>query len=456
MKNAKVGATMFERKIYSEFKKWKESNKIKKRALIIKGLRQIGKTTIVLKYAKENYDNIIYMNFMDNVSLKKIFEDDLDINNLIIRISSSFSNKKLIPNKTVIIFDELQECARARTSIKSFMIDGRFDVIGTGSLLGLRGYNKKQQEGIPTGFEYIINMYPMDFEEFLLARGINSEIIEYLKKCYLNKEKIDDTVNTNISKYFKEYLCVGGMPDAVNTFLTTFDMNQVHDVLKNILEQFKDDFGKHLDTNENAKVNKTYLRKILEVYNSIPNQLAKENKKFQYKLISSKANSRDYREAITWLEEFGLIKLCYNLKSLKLPLSAYRCEDIFKMYVVDSGLFVAMLDDGSVYDIINDNLKIYNGAIYENIIAESFSKNDINLYYFNKNSETEIDFVSKINNELTLIEVKANNGNTKSLKDILSKKYIYRVDNAIKLINGNIGYKNGIYTIPHYLAYLIK
>ena len=456
MKNAKVGATMFERKIYSEFKKWKESNKIKKRALIIKGLRQIGKTTIVLKYAKENYDNIIYMNFMDNVSLKKIFEDDLDINNLIIRISSAFSNKKLIPNKTVIIFDELQECARARTSIKSFMIDGRFDVIGTGSLLGLRGYNKKQQEGIPTGFEYIINMYPMDFEEFLLARGINSEITEYLKKCYLNKEKIDDTVNTNISKYFKEYLCVGGMPDAVNTFLTTFDMNQVHDVLKNILEQFKDDFGKHLDTNENAKVNKTDLRKILEVYNSIPNQLAKENKKFQYKLISSKANSRDYREAITWLEEFGLIKLCYNLKSLKLPLSAYRCEDIFKVYVVDSGLFVAMLDDGSVYHIINDNLKIYNGAIYENIIAESFSKNDINLYYFNKNSETEIDFVSKINNELTLIEVKANNGNTKSLKDILFKKDIYHVDNAIKLINGNTGYKNGIYTIPHYFAYLIK
>ncbi len=447
---------MFKRKVYEEFKKWKESNKIKKRALIIKGLRQIGKTTIVLEYAKINYENVVYMNFMENKSLKKIFEDDLNVNDLCIRISSAFPNIKLIPNKTVIIFDELQECARARTSIKSFMLDGRFDVIGTGSLLGLRGYNKKQQEGVPTGFEYIINMYPMDFEEFCLARGINQDLIEYLKKCYLNKEKIDESVNEKMFKYFKEYLCVGGMPDAVNTFLNTFDMNQVHDILINILEQYKDDFGKHLDENENIKVNKTSLRKIIEVYNSIPNQLAKENKKFQYKVISNRANSRDYKEAITWLEEFGLIKLCYNLSSLSLPLSGYRCEDIFKVYVVDSGLFLAMLDEGSVNDIINNNLKIYNGAIYENIVAESFAKNNINLYYYNKNSETEIDFVSKVNNMLTLIEVKANNGNTKSLKDILSKKDIYNIENAIKLIHGNIGYNNDIYSIPHYLAFLIK
>ena len=447
---------MFKRKICQEIKKWQESNQIKKRALIIKGLRQIGKTTTVLEYAKMNYENIIYMNFMENKSLKKIFDEDLNVNDLCIRISAAFPNINLIPNKTVIIFDELQECARARTSIKSFMLDGRFDIIGTGSLLGLRGYNKKQQEGIPTGYEYIVSMYPMDFEEFLLARGINQDLIEYLKKYYLSKEKIDETVNERMFKYFKEYICVGGMPDAVNTFLHTFDMNQVHEVLIHILEQFKDDFGKHLDEDENAKINKTSLRKIMEIYNSIPNQLAKENKKFQYKIVSDRANSRDYRESITWLEEFGLIKLCYNLSTLQLPLSGYKCEDIFKVYVSDSGLFLAMLDDGSVNDIMNNNFKIYNGAIYENIIAESFSKNNINLYYYNKNSETEIDFVSKVNNELTLIEVKANNGDTKSLKDILSKKDVYNIDNAIKLIHGNIGYSNGIYSMPHYLSFLLK
>ncbi len=233
-------------------------------------------------------------------------------------------------------------------------------------------------------------------------------------------------------------------------------MNQVHDVLINILEQFKDDFGKHLDENENTKINKTSLRRIMEVYNSIPNQLAKENKKFQYKIISNKANSRDYRESITWLEEFGLVKFCYNLSSLQLPLNGYKCEDIFKIYVVDSGLFLAMLGEDSVNDVINNNLKIYNGAIYENIVAECFSKNNINLYYYNKNSETEIDFVSKVNNELTLIEVKANNGDIKSLKDIFTKKDIYHIDYAIKLIHGNIGYSNGIYSMPHYMSFLIK
>ena len=165
------------------------------------------------------------MNFMENKSLKKMFEDDLNVIDLCIRISSSFPSVKLIPNKTIIIFDELQDYARARTSIKSFMLDGRFDIIEAGSLLGLREYDKKQQEGIPTGFEYIVNMYPMDFEEFLLARGIDQNLIEYLKQCYFNKEKIEENVNEKMFKYFKEYICVGGMPDAVNTFLQTFDMN---------------------------------------------------------------------------------------------------------------------------------------------------------------------------------------------------------------------------------------
>lgn len=336
------------------------------------------------------------------------------------------------------------------------MLDGRFDIIATGSLIGLRGYNRKQVYGIPTGFEYVVTMYPMDFEEYLLARGINLDIIDYLKNCYINKQKIDESIHENMNKYFKEYLCIGGLPDSVNTFLLTHDMNQVHDFLTNQLEEYKDDFGKHLNENEEPTIDKTELRKIIEVYNSIPKQLAKENKKFQYKIVNKNATSRDYRDAITWLEEFGLIKLCYNLNSLELPLDGNSSEHIFKMYVCDSGLFIAMLEEGSMDNVINGDFKIYNGAIYENIIAEAFIKNNKNLYYYNKNSETEIDFVTRINNELTLIEVKANNGSTKSLRDILNKKDKYHVNSAIKLINGNIGYKDQIYTIPYYLAFLIK
>ena len=447
---------MFYRKIYDEFKKREESNKIKKRALVIKGLRQIGKTTAVMEYANSKYENVIYMNFMINKSLKKIFNGDLDVDELIKKISAAIPKTKFIPNKTVLIFDELQECANARTSIKSFMLDGRFDIIATGSLIGLRRYNKKQVSGIPTGFEYIVTMYPMDFEEYLLAREINKDVIKYLKECYKNKQKIDESIHENMSNYFKEYLCIGGLPDSINTFLLTHDMNQVHDFLINRLEEYKDDFGKHLDDNEEPIINKVELRKIIEVYKSIPRQLAKENKKFQYKLVNKNAVSRDYRDAITWLEEFGLIKLCYNLNALELPLNGNSCEDIFKIYVADTGLFVAMLEEGSMDNIINGDFKIYNGAIYENIIAEAFVKNNKELYYYNKNSETEIDFVTKVDNELTLIEVKANNGSTKSLRDILEKKNKYQVNKAIKLVNGNIGFNDEIYTIPHYLAFLIK
>ncbi len=447
---------MFYRKILNEFSKWKEANKIKKRALVIKGLRQIGKTTLVLEYAKENYANVVYMNFMTNQSLKNVFDGNLEVDELIKKLSAAIPHSKFVPNETVLIYDELQECASARASIKPFMLDGRFDVIATGSLIGLRGYNKKQTCGIPTGFEYLLTMHPMDFEEYLLARGIDQKIISYLTDCYRNKKKIEPSIHESISTYFKEYLCIGGLPDAVNTFLLTHDMNQVHDVLVNILEQYKDDFGKHLNDKENPVINKTELRKIEEIYHSIPRQLAKENKKFQYKMVNKNAVSRDYRDAITWLEEFGLIDLCYNLNVLELPLDGNATDDVFKMYVADTGLFVAMLEEGSMNNIINGDFKIYNGAIYENIVVEAFIKNNKKLYYFNKNSETEIDFVTKVDNKLTLIEVKANNGSTRSLRDILNKKEKYHVESAIKLISGNIGYSDGIYSIPHYMAFLIR
>ena len=180
---------MFYRKIYKEFEKWQESNKIKKRALVIKGQKQIGKTTTALEFAKANYSNLIYINFMTDVSLKDIFNGDLKVDELVKKMSAALPNSRFIPNTTVIIFDELQECANARASIKPFMLDARFDFIATGSLIGLRGYNKKQTCGIPTGFEYIITMYPMDFEEYLLAKGIDEQIINYLKDCYTNKKK---------------------------------------------------------------------------------------------------------------------------------------------------------------------------------------------------------------------------------------------------------------------------
>ena len=194
---------MFKRKITKDILKWKNSLKIKKRALVIKGLRQIGKTTVVKQFCKENYKSVVYINFMENTSIKKIFDGDLVVDNIIRDLSAALLNAKFIANETVIIFDEIQECVNARSAIKPFMIDGRFDIVCTGSLIGLRGYNKKKSKGVPTGFEYPLTMYPMDFEEYLLAKGINEELIDYIKKCYLDNEKVSEATNSSIMKYFR-------------------------------------------------------------------------------------------------------------------------------------------------------------------------------------------------------------------------------------------------------------
>ncbi len=446
---------MFKRKIMNEIKRWENSLKIKKRALVLRGLRQIGKTTVVKEYCKSKYENIIYINFMDLESIKSIFDKDLIVDNIIRDLSAALPGNKFIPYKTVIIFDEIQECVNARSSIKPFMLDGRFDIICTGSLIGLRGYNKKRGKGIPTGFEFPLQMYSMDFEEYLWARGIDDELIEYVKECYRKKEKVSEAVNNSFMQYYKEYLCVGGMPDAVNTFLLTKDLNQVYDVQMGILENYKDDFAKRLDENEESYVDKYKLAKIIEVYNSIPSQLAKENKKFQYSQIDKNAKGREYRFAITWLEEFGLAKLCYNLINIELPLEGNKNEDCFKLYIADTGLFIAMLGNETYNEILNGDMGIYKGSVYENIVAESFIKNGQNLYYFSKPSGMEMDFVTKIKDEIVAIEVKPNNGNSKSLKELL-KNEKYNVNNAIKLINGNIGFNNNIYTIPLYMSFLIN
>ena len=392
---------------------------------------------------------------MDNTSLKKIFDNDLVVNDIVRDLSAAIPNANFVPNETVIIFDELQECSNARSAIKPFMLDGRYDIIATGSLIGLRGYNKKKSKGVPTGFEYTITMYPMDFEEYLYAKGISEDSLDYVKNCFFKKEKVSDSLNSSFMNYFKEYLCVGGMPDVVDLFLKTNDLNQVYDLQRNILEQYKDDFGKHLDENEEETINKVELTRIMDVYNSIPNQLAKENKKFKYSEINKNARAREYYDSIIWLKEFGLINICNNLSNLELPLDAYKINDEFKIYVADTGLFVAMLEKGTTNNILNGDLKIYKGAIFENIIADAFSKLGKNLYYYSETRGLEIDFISKYNDELTLIEVKARNGNAKSLKEILSSDK-YDVNKSFKLIDGNISIQDKIVTLPLYMAYLIN
>ena len=446
---------MLERKITKVLLDWKNNTIVKKKALVIKGLRQIGKTFIVKQFAKDNYENQIYINFKNNDDLKSVFEENLNVDRILMDLSAKMPNIKLIPYKTIIIFDEIQECANARASIKAFVEDGRYDIIATGSLLGIKGYNKKKGKGVPTGSEHIIYMYPLDFEEFLWAKGISKDVINYLKNCFNNKEKISKAVHESMIRYFKEYICVGGLPEAVNIFLKTGDMNQVYNEQRDILEQYKDDFGKHLDANENEEVDEFLLARTEEVFDSIPSQLAKENKKFQYSKIKIKGRSSDYREAIQWLIDAGIVIPCYNLSTLESPLEGNKIDNVFKLYMRDSGLFISMLEKGIAGEILSGNLGIYKGAIYENIIADAFAKMDRKLYYFHKDSGLEIDFITKYEGNITLIEVKSTTGKTKSASTILNDKN-YNINHCIKFGEYNIGFNNNILTLPYYLVFLFN
>ena len=235
---------MFKRKVISEFEEWKNSTG-KKKALVVKGLRQIGKTFSVIEFAKSNYKNMVYVNFKENESAKKIFDSDLNVNRIIIDLSATFPDSHFEEGNTVIIFDEIQECVNARSSIKPFCEDGRFDIIATGSLLGIKGYNKKKSKGVPTGFERIVYMKPMDFEEFLWAKGISEDVISYLKECFNKKSPISEATHKAMLRYFKEYICVGGLPYIVDRFISTNDMNVVWREQRDMIEEYKDDFGKH-------------------------------------------------------------------------------------------------------------------------------------------------------------------------------------------------------------------
>ncbi len=445
---------MFKRKITTQIDKWKNSAG-KKKALVIKGMRQIGKTFIVRAFADENYENVVYINFKDNESAKKIFDGDFVVDRITLDISAVIPGVHFVPGSTVIIFDEVQECANARASIKAFMLDGRYDIICTGSLLGIKGYNRKKNRGIPTGFEHIIYMKPMDFEEFLWAKGISEAVLEEVRACYKEHRPVSEAIHTAMLRYFREYICVGGMPYVVDRFLSTNDMNVVREEQRDILEEFKDDFGKHLDENENEETDLVLLGRINRVFDSIPAQLAKENKKFVYSLMEKKGRSENYQSAIQWLCDAGIVNLCYNLSNLSTPLEGNKIDNIFKLYMQDSGLFVAMLEEGSAGRILIGDLGMYKGAIYENIIADAFSKNDRPLYYYHKEGGLEIDFITSINAEVSLVEVKAQTGNAKSAKTILKNKEQYGVNKCIKLSANNVGEEGEILTLPYYMVYLI-
>lgn len=448
---------LFERKIDIELDEWKKALLYKKKAFLLKGLRQVGKTSSIKRYAYANYENVVYINFKTEISLKEIFAGDLKVDRIILDLSFARPDIAFVPYKTVLIFDEIQECSGARAAIKPFMEDGRFDIIASGSLLGIKGYNKKYQGGVSVGYEHTVYMKPMDFEEFLWAKGISHSSIDYLKTCFAGKKAISPSVHVSMLRYFREYICVGGMPSVLSSYLNEDSYLSAYREQKDILEGYKDDFGKHLNKEEEEETDQILLSRINKVYASLPAQLAKENKKFMYSNIESRGTSAKFDPAIQWLIDYGLANYCHNLRSLSLPLKGNAIENIFKLYIADTGLFMAMLEEGAASDIMFGGMGSYKGYIYENIVADALSKNGIPLYYYSKESGLEIDFITCFQRKLYLVEVKAKNGNAKSSKTVLGDKTHYaEVEGLIKLSESNIRENGNVLSLPYYLAFLLR
>lgn len=428
---------MLRRKIENELIMWK--NRENKMCLVVKGARQVGKTFSIDKFARENYAHYTYINFDENPGYQTIFDGDLDVETLIKQISLRVSGAELVPGETLIFLDEIQNCPRARTALKFLAIDKRFDVIASGSLLGI---NYKEVPSFPVGYVEHLIMFSLDFEEFLWANGVSESSIADIRKYFDKHEKVPTAMHEKMMELFKEYIVVGGMPRVVYEFVTTNNFANVLRLQRAIISDYTDDIAKYAEGAEKAKARACFL--------SIPKHLSKDYKKFQYSLVEGRGTARKFGGSLMWLYDAGIINFCYNLALPELPLEGNARSDVFKVYMRDTGLLMAMLEDGSQEDIIDGNLGIYKGAIYENIIADIFGKSGKKLFYFEQKSQIEIDFFIRRNKQATAIEVKsAENTKAKSMTAIIEN---YGVRYGIKLSSKNVGGTDKVESYPLYMA----
>jgi hypothetical protein len=429
---------MLKRKIMQVLIDWKQHKN--KECLLVKGARQIGKTYIIDKFARENYRSYIYINFEETPGLCDIFNGDLSVDEIVKKMSLKIQGLNLITDDTLIFLDEIQACPQARTALKFLAIDDRYDVIASGSLLGI---NYKGISSVPVGYETQIEMHSLDFEEFLWAIGINDTAISYVREYFDKVEKIPDAMHESMMKYLREYIVVGGMPAVVNKFIETNNYSEVQKEQQKIVDSYVDDISKYASLAEKPKTRNCYL--------SIPRQLAKENKKFQFSVVEKGANSRKYGNSLEWLRDANLVRFCFNISTPVFPLIAYEKEDQHKLYLNDIGILVSMYGFDMKETIVNNTLTgNAKGGIYENLVADILTKKGYKLnYYKTENNSQEIEFLLTKKSEIIPVEVKAKNGATLSLNEILKRPEIKR---GYKLISGNVGQVGKKITYPIYMA----
>lgn len=415
--------------------------------LIVSGARQVGKTESIRHFAQQTYASIIEINFVEEPRYKAIIEEGYNPEK-IIKIMSRMNNAfHFEVGRTLIFFDEVQEFPEITTSLKFFKIDGRFDVICSGSLLGV---HHKRIESHSVGYKTDYTMRSFDFEEFLWALGYSDDVAEDMLEhmqshhCFTNGEL------ELYSSLYMDYILLGGMPAVIHDYLLTRTFERTLDIQRQILKDYQEDIRKYAESLDQTK--------ILAVFNQIAPQLAKENKKFQYSKISPGARSREYFGCVEWLLDAGVVSVCKCLSFPELPLKGNVDEQKFKLYAADTGILIAMLDDETGDDLrMNSNLGVYKGALYENFVGEALSKSGYDLYYYRReDGSLEVDFFVRTASELLPVEVKAGNSVSKSLRNLISSDHYPSIHNGIKFIHGNIGQTETITTFPYFCAFLLR
>lgn len=434
------------RKFYERLLLWKKTKR--QECLLIKGARQIGKTFMVEKFGREQYESFVEFNFVLNPDACSIFDGSLKADDLYRKISAFDATRRLLPGKTLIFLDEIQECPNARTALKSFAIDDRYDVIASGSLLGIKYKNKKMRDrcgpkSIPVGYERQVTMHSLDFEEFLWARGVTEEAIDVLRGYFRRREPVPEAVNRKYSSLLREYLIVGGMPAVVKSYVEAGDFGPVQEEQEKILASYVDDIHKYADAVD--------IPKIEACYRAIPRLLAKENRKFKYAEVEKGGSERKYATSVDWLCDASFASRALNVTSAEVPLNAQTRDGWFKLYLSDVGLLSALYGTETKGLLYSGRLKgNAKGGLYENLIAGVLERKGLALFYFkNEDGSREIEFVIERDGGIVPVEVKSSNGATISLNEALENP---QVPYGYKFIDGNIGVSGKKITMPHYMA----
>lgn len=436
---------LLKRKIDKYLTDWK--NRPDKKPLIIKGARQIGKTCSVEWFASQNYASVIEINFIEQKKYREIFNDGFEVDAILKNISLLNPELKFIPGNTIFFFDELQACPNCATSLKFFKLDGRFDVICSGSLMGI-SYNEIESNSV--GYKEDYEMHSMDFEEFLWAMGYNDEFTADLLSHMLDVRPLSELQMDTLMSLFRDYVIIGGMPEVVSTYVRNKNFSGTLDIQRQLLKDYEEDITKYVEGLDKAKVK--------AVYNHISTFLAKGNKRFQITKIARNARNRDYMGCVEWLADAGVVNVCYCLNQPELPLKGNYDPKMYKIYFKDTGLLIASLDEEAQEDLrANRNLGTYNGAIYENIVGDMLVKQGYRLFYYHSDRPAlEMDFFIRDADSLIPVEVKANGGATPSLNRLLNDDKYNDVKYGIKQGYRNIGFNGKFYTFPYFLTFLLR